>query len=595
MYAVNNIVASQLIYFGSDEIIPDTVNEAAFLTFHNDIEPSTSISIAPPEEWFVNGSTSTTDFAPNASSAVETDSYAIQSRAKIIAKAEWERFRPIIEELYVAQELKLSTVREIMARDHGFVAAEPMYKKRIAAWNLRKNYTKQQKEEVLQHLQMEESEDILASITINKKPLKSSRLRRPVRQNGRRVFLAHQNLQRRGCRNSASDNGNPNMTATSSAAMIRGQSDLPNDKLLVRELASSHGSLSRIQLQQSPESQRVEMILRLAQSYWSSYTTRPASDQRYGFGEELGFVFNSLSNGRHFLKNNDSRAFVLLNKACFGMRTLLMAQPFRLLQQTVLGFSNPGWDMYWQIKLTLLRYLSSMTQCVFGQEHPISKTVTYLAEERDTTELISKFCKLCIDTVNNNLPYFHYATTAIDIQLDILQELHDINMDRTDSIYQQMEGLAQEKILKVRKTYVRTHPIARMALLDLCDLRGREKDFKGAERLLLELVEDTIQATGLPNGDGVGFDTCSRLGDLHRCLGNAAESVKYFRLALEGGVQTWGEDDAEVLDCVKRLELALEAFGMEEELKQLREQWKGVWERLEDELKNCSPAVSPSP
>ena len=123
MYAVNNIDASQLSYFGSDETILDTVNEAAFLTLHNDTEPSTSISMAPPEEWFVNGSTSTTDLALNASSAVKTDSYAIQSRAKIIAKAEWERFRPIIEELYVAQELKLSTVREIMARDHGFVAA----------------------------------------------------------------------------------------------------------------------------------------------------------------------------------------------------------------------------------------------------------------------------------------------------------------------------------------------------------------------------------------------------------------------------------------------------------------------------------------
>ena len=123
MYAVNNIDASQLSYFGSDETILDTVNEAAFLTLHNDTEPSTSTSMAPPEEWFVNGSTSTTDLALNASSAVKTDSYAIQSRAKIIAKAEWERFRPIIEELYVAQELKLSTVREIMARDHGFVAA----------------------------------------------------------------------------------------------------------------------------------------------------------------------------------------------------------------------------------------------------------------------------------------------------------------------------------------------------------------------------------------------------------------------------------------------------------------------------------------
>ena len=132
-------------------------------------------------------------------------------------------------------------------------------------------------------------------------------------------------------------------------------------------------------------------------------------------------------------------------------------------------------------------------------------------------------------------------------------------------------------------------------MLDFYNLRIREKDFKGAERLLLEVIEDTIQVTGLPNGDSVGVLACSFLGDVYRCLGNAAESVNYFSLALERGVQIWGEDNPNVLDCVRSLELALEAFGMEEELEQHREQWKGVWERLEDELKNCSPAVSPSP
>jgi hypothetical protein len=53
----------------------------------------------------------------------------------------------------------------------------------------------------------------------------------------------------------------------------------------------------------------------------------------------------------------------------------------------------------------------------------------------------------------------------------------------------------------------------------------------------------------------------------------------------------WGEDDPDVLDQVRALEMVLEKFGMVEQLNQMHEKSKGVWERLEDELKGRSPAV----
>lgn len=52
---------------------------------------------------------------------------------------DWNKFRPIIEQLYRDDQLKLKDVKRIMERNHSFVASEKQYKDRLAAWNIRKN------------------------------------------------------------------------------------------------------------------------------------------------------------------------------------------------------------------------------------------------------------------------------------------------------------------------------------------------------------------------------------------------------------------------------------------------------------------------
>ena len=44
------------------------------------------------------------------------------ARTKAIPLSTWENFRPVIEKLYVEEELRLSDVSEIMAQQHGFCA-----------------------------------------------------------------------------------------------------------------------------------------------------------------------------------------------------------------------------------------------------------------------------------------------------------------------------------------------------------------------------------------------------------------------------------------------------------------------------------------
>ncbi|KAE8351406.1 Clr5 domain-containing protein [Aspergillus coremiiformis] len=52
---------------------------------------------------------------------------------------DWHEYRPIIEQLYRDNQLKLRDVKRIMERDYKFQASEKQYKDRLAAWHVRKN------------------------------------------------------------------------------------------------------------------------------------------------------------------------------------------------------------------------------------------------------------------------------------------------------------------------------------------------------------------------------------------------------------------------------------------------------------------------
>ena len=71
------------------------------------------------------------------------------SRSKTLPAADWERLRPIILQLYINDERQLEDVRRIVRQLYDFDATPQMYKKRLARWQIRKNYSREQKDEVL--------------------------------------------------------------------------------------------------------------------------------------------------------------------------------------------------------------------------------------------------------------------------------------------------------------------------------------------------------------------------------------------------------------------------------------------------------------
>ena len=51
----------------------------------------------------------------------------------------WDKYREIVEQLYVEEDKSLPTVIEELKRIHGFSATERQYKRKISEWHLDKN------------------------------------------------------------------------------------------------------------------------------------------------------------------------------------------------------------------------------------------------------------------------------------------------------------------------------------------------------------------------------------------------------------------------------------------------------------------------
>ncbi|KIW99621.1 uncharacterized protein Z518_11034 [Rhinocladiella mackenziei CBS 650.93] len=64
-----------------------------------------------------------------------------RTRQRAPCEEEWDRIRPILEELYIVKGQSLKEVSEILAKEHQFHASRTsMFKLRIERWNLKKNF-----------------------------------------------------------------------------------------------------------------------------------------------------------------------------------------------------------------------------------------------------------------------------------------------------------------------------------------------------------------------------------------------------------------------------------------------------------------------
>ncbi|OJJ88765.1 uncharacterized protein ASPGLDRAFT_99718, partial [Aspergillus glaucus CBS 516.65] len=97
---------------------------------------------------------------------------------------DWQQYRPIIERLYLNNQLKLRDVKIIMEREHRFVASEKQYKDRLAAWHIRKNIKAKEVQVMIRKQQKRAARGKQTAFRVGGQEVDSKRISRFLRRYG---------------------------------------------------------------------------------------------------------------------------------------------------------------------------------------------------------------------------------------------------------------------------------------------------------------------------------------------------------------------------------------------------------------------------
>lgn len=430
------------------------------------------------------------------------------------------------------------------------MASDKMYKKRFRDWDMRKNYTKEQKQEIIKQLtQPEANFDTEIPLTLNGEPVKMPRLNRLVQKDGKRFSL----LPR------------PHRAA--------------NGKRRARRPDSNRtASVQRLRLQQSPETQHIEQLLKCADAYYSWYKTQNQIKPRYHHTSRLRYVFSEFTAARSHLSKDVSRAFAIMNRCCSGFLDVLQTQPFQLMLVLTKEFAgnNLDWDYCWPVRQSILRYFADLASTKLGVTHPISNYLTLLAlvERGQISHLPGRFVELLTNHMDDMFGAHDVARTTVERGIASLLVSAGLNHQ------------ASRLLQRLRDTTQILHsppiPQQRTALMTKYTWSIMLNDDVSAERQLTEQVNWSCELTGLPNGDRFGVIACAYLCWLLFKMGRHGESEQFHRLALEGGLRCNDITKAQIRKILASLEDPLERREQREDLDQLVEQYGDLWEDLEE-------------
>ena len=231
-----------------------------------------------------------------------------------------------------------------------------MYKKRLANWGARKNYTREQKRAAISKLVHEGADiDSTLLLQINGQPLKTERLWRPVQYHGREIPL----------------------TPRPGRGNRRVREFLAN--LAERDPTFVNASVTPypIQLADCAADQDTRIVLHCADTFYTSHREQPQAPTTYRYTAELRAVFDQLEAARMFLSIDINVAFAMMNRIWAGGVELFRSHPFHLLHCLVAGLGN-DWTKFEHIRLELLSFFASVAKQTLGITHPITRVTTLL-------------------------------------------------------------------------------------------------------------------------------------------------------------------------------------------------------------------------
>ena len=307
--------------------------------------------------------------------------------------------------LYIDDDLPLPQLIIHMERG-GFRATKNMYKKRLLAWNLRKNYRRREKQAVLAQLE-EQGEDAIRDLQVHGKPIMLGRVRRfereerntrmavPVRLVNEDTWAMddeeqHRPIQRR--------RRTYLYFSTPSTLQMEATNNTPGHVL--RSDPHTEHILHLICTLYDDALMREFSWHQFHQPDSITVTQRDASrDTRSGWPPaawvDIGLALHYLSAGQSVL------GFWYLDRACQEiMSSLSDAKDDRLVEFHSMAdivdlFCDPTWDAFPDLRRHLLMYLMRLAGTKEGQSHPLTEL---WSQFRDRSRLVT-----CRDVLQRRL------------------------------------------------------------------------------------------------------------------------------------------------------------------------------------------------
>jgi hypothetical protein len=282
---------------------------------------------------------------------------------------------------------------------------------------------------------------------------------------------------------------------------------------------------------------------------------------------------NLLSCGGSLLDRDPARAFALFNKACILVHSSMQHVSPIFIARLSQTFSYSFWSHHNKVKQMLLQHLHATAETLVDSSHPVLRLLKMMLGDLELPSMSRAVALMVTDSNSTSRNEYSsqslrsqmclltgiaapFCDTSVRVALSRLKELGRLNLAENDKFHE--EALFAE-IMPDGKT-------------------GRLEE---AERGYLALVQASLHETEPKEDPYLGWRSCQQLGYVYYTQDRFDVAEEYARLALDRGIESYGEGDPDVASDIYLLERILEESGKEDELEQLRHDFAGVYAGLD--------------
>lgn len=403
-----------------------------------------------------------------------------------------------------------------------------MYKKRLHKWGARKNMTREQKHEILllqQSAGTAEADEMHpgTEMRVNTRPFRQHKVDRYLRDRMRQIAQRYNR----------------------SGPQLRPDFFYPNE----------------------------ELCLRLAKGFTAEFLSRHGSIMEWDSNAVEVDYFQLVATGKALLQIESHKAFAMFNKGC-GVSASAMRNPSPLFILRVLNaFSDRGWSRCTEIRQKLLEHLEGTARALLGRTHLTLRLLKLVLGDLNLAHVEAAVPWLMLQETES----FQHAhdVNMIKLQLNILRFTHD---DNCDNSVQAALSRIQEQAERSLPTKDSLHGEVQFTKISLNWSLGRLEE---AERGYLALLQFEVNRYGSEEDSRLAWNCCRQLRNLYYIQDRMDEAEKYYRLAIDGAIRLWGDEDVMAIECLEDLERILLENGKQDDVEQLRRDYAVSYAELD--------------